>query len=230
MPRTTVVGAYDQGTYGALERVGLHVAHKPNLPRECFWRIVAGQAVLATGALERPIAFKNNDRPGIMLASAVQTYLNRYGVAPGARVTLFANNDDARVVARQLMAAGVKVVAILDSRPIASDGSRIARSMSAPRSPTRAGRHGLTGITVTHAGGTSAVRDRPADDVGRLEPAAAPDLPQNGRPDWREDIAAFVPKPGMMPGLTAAGSANGTFSTAACLAEGQATALQPAEP
>ncbi|MBC7739264.1 MAG: (2Fe-2S)-binding protein, partial [Candidatus Saccharibacteria bacterium] len=109
MPRTTVVGAYDQGTYGALERVSLHQSPRPDLPRECFWRIVAGQAILATGALERPIAFRDNDRPGIMLASAVQTYLNRYGVAPGARPPLFANNDNARIIARQLMAAGVKV-------------------------------------------------------------------------------------------------------------------------
>jgi NADPH-dependent 2,4-dienoyl-CoA reductase/sulfur reductase-like enzyme len=91
--RTTVTGAYDHGTYGALERVGLHKPARPNLPRECFWRIVAKHAVLASGALERPMAFENNDRPGIMMASAVRTYLNRYGVVPGKRVTLFANTD-----------------------------------------------------------------------------------------------------------------------------------------
>ncbi len=91
-----------------------------DLPRECFWRIVAGQAILATGAMERTIAFENNDRPGIMTASAVRTYLNRCGVAPGQRVTVFANNDDARRTARDLMAAGVTVVAIIDSRPDAS--------------------------------------------------------------------------------------------------------------
>ncbi|OYW47615.1 MAG: sarcosine oxidase subunit alpha, partial [Rhodobacterales bacterium 12-65-15] len=66
MTRTTVTGAYDHGTYGALERVGLHKPARPNLPRECFWRIVAPHAVLATGALERPVAFPDNDRPGIM--------------------------------------------------------------------------------------------------------------------------------------------------------------------
>ena len=66
MPRTTVTGAYDQGTYGALERVGLHKAADGHLPRECFWRIVARRSILAAGALERPIAFPDNDRPGIM--------------------------------------------------------------------------------------------------------------------------------------------------------------------
>ena len=63
MTRTTVTGAYDHGTYGALERVGLHLPARENLPRECFWRIVAGQAVLATGALERAIAFEKQRPP-----------------------------------------------------------------------------------------------------------------------------------------------------------------------
>ena len=78
MTRTTVTGAYDQGTFGALERPAQG-------PKECFWRIVAKDAILAAGALERPIAFPNNDRPGIMMASAVRSYLNRYGVAPGKK-------------------------------------------------------------------------------------------------------------------------------------------------
>jgi hypothetical protein len=116
MPRTTITGAYDGGTYGALERVGLHLPAQPNLPRECFWRIVAGRAILASGALERMIAFPDNDRPGIMTAASLRSYLNRYGVVPGEKITLFANNDDARLTARALMAEGVEVAAIIDSR------------------------------------------------------------------------------------------------------------------
>jgi len=225
MPRTTVVGAYDQGTYGALERVGLHVAHKPNLPRECFWRIVADHAILATGALERPIAFKNNDRPGIMLASAAQTYLNRYGVAPGSMVTLFANNDGARMVARQMMAAGVKVVAIIDSRADASAVEDCPVYLKGQVTDTK-GRHGLTSITVQHAGGTAQIETDLLLMSGGWNPLLHLTCHQNGRPAWRPDLAAFVPVPGMIPGLTAAGAANGTFSTAACLAEGQSVAMQ----
>ena len=221
MARTTVVGAYDQGTFGALERVGLHVAAKADLPRECFWRIVAGQAVMATGALERPIAFANNDRPGVMLAGAVQTYLNRYGVVPGARATLYANNDGARVVARQLMAAGVKVAAILDSRPDASAIEDCPVYLGAAVTDTR-GRRGLTGISGSHAGGSFQIETDLLMVSGGWNPLLNLACHQNGRPAWREDIAAFVPKPGMVPGLVAAGSANGAFSTAACLAEGQA--------
>ena len=83
-PRTTVFGVYDSGTYGALERVSDHLpAPPPHQPRQRLWRIVAKRAVLAAGAFERPIAFGGNDRPGVMLASAVRTYLNRFAVACG---------------------------------------------------------------------------------------------------------------------------------------------------
>ncbi|MFY9245587.1 MAG: 2Fe-2S iron-sulfur cluster-binding protein, partial [Roseicyclus sp.] len=116
MTRTTVTGAYDDGSYGALERVARHLPSKPDLPPECFWRIRAKQAVLAAGAHERPIAFPMNDRPGIMLAGAVRTYLNRYGVAAGRNVTIFATNDDAHRTALELQSAGVKVAAVIDSR------------------------------------------------------------------------------------------------------------------
>ncbi|MBC7739979.1 MAG: sarcosine oxidase subunit alpha family protein [Candidatus Saccharibacteria bacterium] len=221
MPRMTIVGAYDQGTYGALERVGLHLNAKPDLPRECFWRIVATKAILATGALERPIAFRNNDRPGIMLAGAVQTYLNRYGVAPGARVTLFANNDNARITARQLMAAGVRVVAIIDSRPDASSVEDCPVYTGASVIDTK-GRRGLTGITVSHAGSTFQIETDLLMLSGGWNPLLHLTCHQNGRPIWRDDIAAFVPVSGMIPGLTAIGAANGTFSTAGCLAEAQA--------
>jgi NADPH-dependent 2,4-dienoyl-CoA reductase/sulfur reductase-like enzyme len=142
MTRTTVTGAYDHGTYGALERVGLHKSARPNLPRECFWRIVAPHAVLASGAMERPVAFPDNDRPGIMMASAVRSYFNRYGVVPGKRVTLFANTDQARGVARDLMAAGVTVAAIIDPRPDAS----AVEDCPVSRAAGPAGDHGAEGL------------------------------------------------------------------------------------
>jgi sarcosine oxidase subunit alpha len=84
MSRTTVVGVYDGGTYSAVERVNDHVAEPPeHEPRQRLWRIFAKRCVLAAGAIERPLVFGDNDRPGIMLAGAVRAYLNRYAVAPG---------------------------------------------------------------------------------------------------------------------------------------------------
>ena len=224
MPRTTVVGAYDQGTYAALERVGLHRPAAPHLPRECFWRIVAGQAILATGALERPIAFENNDRPGIMLASAALSYLNRFGVVPGQKVTLFANNDNARQAARQLMAAGVQVAAILDSRADASAVEDCPVYLGAAVTDTK-GRHGLTQISGTHAGGDFKIDTDCLLMSGGWNPLVNIACHQNARPTWREDIAAFVPQAGMVPGLHAAGSANGAFSTHAALREGADAAV-----
>ena len=86
MPRTTVFGVYDGGTYGALERVSDHLPDAAAAqPRQRLWRIVAKRAVLAAGAIERPIVFGGNDRPGVMMASAMRTYVNRFAAAPGRR-------------------------------------------------------------------------------------------------------------------------------------------------
>ena len=86
MPRTTVFGVYDGGTYGALERVADHLPEPPaHVPRQRLWRIVAKRAVLAAGATERGIVFGGNDRPGVMLASAMRAYVNRFAVGAGQR-------------------------------------------------------------------------------------------------------------------------------------------------
>lgn len=225
MPRTTVTGAYDGGVFGALERVGLHRAPDAHLPRECFWRIATRRAILASGALERPIAFPLNDRPGIMMASAVQTYLNRYGVAPGRRVTLYANNDAARITARQLMAAGVRVAAILDSRPDASAVEDCPVYLGAEVLETH-GRHALRAVQGRHAGGEFRLDTDCLAMSGGWNPTLHLTCHMNGRPRWSEDLAAFVPSEGAVPGLVAAGAANGSFSTLGALTTGLTAAQE----
>jgi heterotetrameric sarcosine oxidase alpha subunit len=225
MLRTAVTGAYDHGTYGALERVGLHKPARPNLPRECFWRIVAPHAVLASGALERPIAFPDNDRPGIMMASAVRTYLNRYGVSPGKRVTLFTNTDAARATARDLIAAGVQVAAIIDPRPDAFSVEDCPVHAGAEVIGTR-GRLGLSGVTVRKGAETFEIETDCLAMSGGWNPTIHLTCHMNGRPRWNEELAAFVPMEGAVPGLVAVGAANGTMSTHGALATGQAAALQ----
>ena len=225
MTRTTITGAYDSGVFGALERVGLHRAPDPHLPRECFWRISTKRAILATGALERPIAFPLNDRPGIMMAGAVQTYLNRYGTAPGRCVTLYANNDAARITARQLMAAGVRVAAILDSRPDASLIEDCPVYLGAEVLATH-GRHALRAIEGRHQGGKFRLDTDCLAMSGGWNPTLHLTCHMNGRPRWSEDLAAFVPSEGAVPGLTAAGAANGSFSTHGALATGHAAATE----
>jgi methylglutamate dehydrogenase subunit C len=219
MERTTVTGVYDQGTYGALERVSLHRAPQGDAPLECFWRIVAKWAVLAGGAHERHIAFRDNDRPGVMAAGAVRAYLNRWGVSPGKTVAVFCNNDDAHRTARDLQAAGVRVAALIDVRPDAAMPRDIPGYAGAVVTGTK-GRLGLEEIVIRHGAGERAIRADCLAVSGGWNPAVHLTCHMNGRPVWREDIAAFVPAEGAVPGLHPAGAANGVFSTAGCLADG----------
>lgn len=115
LSRTTAFGIYDDGFVLALQRRGEPAAPE-RISRQRVWRIRARKIVLATGAHERPIVFPDNDRPGIMLASAARTYLNRYGVLAGQRVVVFTTNDSAYEAASDLAAAGAEIVRIVDAR------------------------------------------------------------------------------------------------------------------
>ena len=220
MPRTSITGVYDGGTYGALEQPGIFGA-----PETCFWRIVARRSVLAAGAIERPVAFRNNDRPGIMMAGAVRAYLNRWGVAPGKAVTLFANNDAAHRTARDLIDAGVHVAAVIDSR---HDGAVMGdyRVIRGGQVCNAMGRKHLEAITVRTAHGEDSIATDCLAMSGGWNPSVHLTCHMNGRPTWRPDICAFVPTPGAVPGMDTAGACNGAFSTADCLAEGAAAAAR----
>ncbi len=130
LTRTTVVGHYHQNYLMAFERVGDHdpAILASGAPKHRLWKIRADKVVLATGALERPIAFANNDRPNIMLASAVRGLLDRYGVTPGSNGVVFTNNDDAYLTAFALKKAGVNV-RVVDSRS-RSDGALVKRALA----------------------------------------------------------------------------------------------------
>ena len=226
MPRTSVTGAYDQGTYGALERVSQHMAERDGRPLECFWRIVAKRAILAAGAIERPVAFANNDRPGIMTAGAVRTYLNRYGVAPGQRIAVFANNDDAHRTARDLVDAGVHVAAVIDNRDEAPEGAGYEVINGAQVCGSE-GRKGLEAISYRRADGR--VEKLQTDCLamsGGWNPTVHLTCHMNGRPNWHGGIHSFVPVPGAIPGLEAVGACNGAFSTHRAFVEGAEAALR----
>jgi sarcosine oxidase subunit alpha len=229
MSRTTVTGAYDGGVFGALERVTHHVPRSA-APLECFWRITAARTILAAGALERPIAFENNDRPGIMTAGAVRAYLHRWGVAPAKTVAVFGNNDDAHRTAHDLHYAGVSVVALVDSRPDADVGDVPYPVFLGAEVCGTTGRLGLASIKIrTNSGKVEHIAAECLAMTGGWNPTVHLTCHMNGRPEWREDIAAFVPTKGAVPNLEAAGACNGAFSTAACLAEGAAAAQRAIE-
>ncbi len=107
LPRTTALGAYDDGYVIALERT---------TERDRLWHVRAGRVVLATGATERPIAFAGNDRPGVMLASAAAAYVERFGVLAGDRISLLTTNDTGRDAFHVLEAAGAVPSHVADLR------------------------------------------------------------------------------------------------------------------
>ncbi|WP_281966912.1 sarcosine oxidase subunit alpha family protein [Roseovarius nanhaiticus] len=222
MTRTTVYGAYDHGVYGALERCTDHLASANGKPRQVLWRIYSKRAVLAAGATERPIAFGNNDRPGIMLAGAVRTYVNRYGVTPGQKVAVLTNNDDGWRTAADLAAKGVEVRAVIDTR-------------DAPAFMDIPGAHHVRGAGVVDTAGRKALKritltDGQMIDVdclavsGGWNPNVHLTCHQRGRPTWNEAINAFVPGRDLPQGMVVAGAANGQLTLAAALDEGRKAA------
>ena len=117
LSRTTAFGYYDDNLVAAVERVTDHLAAPdPALPRQRMWMIRAKAVVLASGAIERAIAYGNNDLPGTLLAGAAFRYVKRFGVRLGTRAVVFTNNDSAYAAALALHEAGVDVAAIVDAR------------------------------------------------------------------------------------------------------------------
>ncbi|MFD1326703.1 2Fe-2S iron-sulfur cluster-binding protein [Mycoplana ramosa] len=204
---TTAFGIYDH------RLVGLNQKGREGAP-DRLWRVRARSIVLATGAIERPLPFGNNDLPGIMSAEAALIYLRRFGVVAGRKVVLATNNGLACETAEALAAAGADVT-IVDYR-------------SDARSP--AGVRVLEGLTVTTAIGRAAVNAvklsdgtiLQADTVlasGGFIPTVHLYCQAQGKLDWRDDILAFVPGRAV-EGVEVVGAAAGHFGLPAALAEG----------
>ncbi len=199
MPRTTIFGWFDGNVFGAVERVADHVAIPPhNIPRQRYWRIFAGKAVLAAGAEERPIVFGGNDVPGVMTASAMRHYANRYAVAAGQNIAVFTNNTSGQRTIRDLQSHGLNAFAanIVDVKgrkgveaAVLSDGSRVHCD------------------AVAMSGGWS--------------PIVSLMCHRGARPVWNDTLSAFLP-PDVGPQFVAAGSAAGKFVLSDCLADGAA--------
>jgi heterotetrameric sarcosine oxidase alpha subunit len=214
MSRTTVIGAFDHGIYGAVERVSDHLpVPETGKPRQILWRVYSQRAILAGGATERPIAFENNDRPGIMLAGAVRAYANRWGVKTGERVAVFTNNDDGLRTAADLTSQGVEVVAVIDSR----QGDEVVDT---------SGRLGLKTISVRNGRGQTRTIAVDALAVsGGWNPNVNIHSHHRSRPVWDAAIAAFVPGPDGPPGLLVVGAAAGHLSTHGALRSGRDAAV-----
>ncbi len=218
MADTTIFGVYDHGIYGAIENRSLEAREDKNKPRQVNWRIYAKRSILCAGAIERSIAFGNNDRPGIMLASAVRSYANRFAVATGDKVSVYTNNDDGWATARDLVIKNVQVVAVIDSRSISPvlkvPGAEII--MGADVVDTK-GRKALKSIKLSN--GQTINTDCLAVSGG-WNPNLHLTCHHRGIPKWNDEIASFIPDESTPPGMSVAGRAKGTMVLADAIAEG----------
>ena len=221
MARTTVFGWYDDNVFGAVERVQKHVAvPQAKLPVERLWRIVARRALMATGAEERPLVFGGNDRPGVMMAGAMRTYANRFGVAGGKSVAIFTNGSAGYRAASDLAVHGVEIAAIIDSRAdaadLAPDGVRVIRSASVIDTK---GRQRVSGLVIERSGFEETIACDAIGMSGGWNPVIHLACQRGGKAVWSAQLQTFL-APDVGGGLVAAGSAAGRYSLADCLKDG----------
>ncbi|MCW1750564.1 sarcosine oxidase subunit alpha family protein [Rhizobium acaciae] len=225
LPRMTVFGWYDDNVFGAVERVQKHVAMPdPDRPVERLWRIVARQAILATGAEERPLVFGGNDIPGVMMAGAMRSYLNRQAVASGRSTVIFTTNDAGYRTAADLEAAGLAVAAIVDSREdAAASWQGRAEVLKGARLIDAFGGKRLRGVSVETATGTRRIEADALAMSGGWSPIIHLACHRGAKPQWSDEASAFL-APAQQEGLAVAGSAAGLVETATCLGDGAAKA------
>lgn len=237
LTRTTAFGSYDDNYVLALERRTDHLgADAPDpssgVSRQRLWHIRACQVVLATGAHERPLIFAGNDRPGVMLAASVRTYINRYGVTPGRRAVVGTTNDSAYDTVADLHAAGIDIAAVVDARPeLSQRAAEIAattgvRVLTGSAVVDTAGESRLIGVTVQalDADGQLVGKSEEFDcDLlavsGGWSPVVHLHSQRQGRLRWDDDLVAFVPD-GTVRDQQVVGAAQGTYGLDGALAEG----------
>lgn len=231
MSRTTAFGLYDNGTAGLVERVTDHLPEPTEFhPRQRFWTLRAQQTILATGALERHIAFHNNDRPGVMTAAAARSYLNRYAVLAGENIVIATNNDSAHQVAIDLAEAGASV-SLCDRRAriAATTEEQFAQAgvnLCLNRAPGAvAGGRTTKGLTTAKWQNEEwhAADKLTADLVlvsGGWSPVVNLISHRGVRPTWDQRNACFV-VPEASHSVQLAGSAAGIWQTAACHRSGR---------
>jgi len=223
MSRTTAFGVYDNTVVGALERVTDHISN-PNtsLPRQRFRTIRAKHIILASGALERHIAFNNNDIPGVMTANAARHYLNRYGVLTGKNIVITTNNDSVYQTAIELHVAGSKVT-VLDSRkninidlpkeielhletlPFSINGSKKIESLDVCKAKDKKNKYTIICDQVLVSGGWSPIVNLVSH--------------RGIKPVWNKENLCFVPGD-IKENITVVGSARGIWNTDDCVESG----------
>ncbi|MDH0337509.1 sarcosine oxidase subunit alpha [Metapseudomonas otitidis] len=236
LPRATVNGYHDHNFLTIHQRLTDHLGEVAprGQARHRVHRVRAKRVVLAAGAHERPLVYANNDVPGNMLAGAVSTYVNRYGVAPGRELVLSTNNDYAYRVVLDWLDAGQKVVAVADARSnprgawVEEARARGVRILTGSAVVECRGSKRVTGARICAIDVKGHRVTSPGEVVdcdlivssGGYSPVVHLASHLGGKPTWREDILAFVPSEGGFQKRLCAGAVNGVFSLGDVLADG----------
>ncbi|MEE9447365.1 MAG: sarcosine oxidase subunit alpha family protein [Arenicellales bacterium] len=246
LARTTVTGYYHHNYLIANQRITNHLGPTAptDIPRERLWKVRARKVVLATGAIERPLVFAENDRPGVMLAGAVRSFLNRYGVLLGQNIVILTNNDSAYALGIDALAAGANVT-VLDTRTDISDDLLALTTQHALSIQLNS-----TIIDVKYKGTIQSVdvaklnqdgsdivskpETIPADIVacsGGWTPTLHLYSQAGGKLKFDPDTHSYLPDEAqtLAPDAQFAGSCIGAFALEDCLAQGHATGLNAAE-
>ena len=229
----TAFGYYDANLVAVVDTSG---HGRDGAWRETLRLVRARRVVLATGAIEQPLTFPDNDRPGIMLAGAVRAYLNEYAVAPGRRAVVYTASDDAYRTAAELADAGIEVAAVIDPRAEPGAAARASlRGAGIELLPgheivaTR-GRHRVRSVDVAPAGGGASRRidcDLVCVSAG-WTPAIHLHSQTGARPVYDPATGAFLPgRP--VQAECSVGGARGTGDLAGCLSDGFEAGASAAE-
>ncbi|MFC5386252.1 sarcosine oxidase subunit alpha [Aquamicrobium segne] len=236
LSRTTAFGYYLQNFIGLAERVSDHLANPADLARERLWQVRARRVILATGSIERHMVFADNDRPGIMLASAARTYLNHYGVAVGKNVGIYTANDSAYAAAIDLKKAGVEIAAIVDLRdnpvgPLIDEARALGIAIHGGRGVVRVGgRLRINSMTVKSRSGGDGERTIPVDALlmsAGWTPSVHLFSQSRGKVAFNEEVKRFLPGTYVQDCISV-GACNGTDGLAATLDEAYAAGLKSA--
>ncbi len=210
LARATALGVYEDGYV---------LIHQRSRPVERVWHVRARDVVLATGAHERPIAFADNDRPGVMLATSARTFLDRFGVVPGGRAVVFTTNHRGHDAAFALADAGVEIAAIVDVGTAggpATDAAR-ARGIDVRGGWAVAGTEGDPHVSAVHLVGPAGERDTIDADLllvsGGWNPVAQLWRAIGGGLRYDEPRACFVPDGTGPSWLSVVGAAAGDVPT-----------------
>ena len=243
--RTMAAGVHDHGYVIGYQSVA-DTAPGADTPRHRLWRIRAGEIVTATGAIERPLSFAGNDIPGVMLAGAVRDYIVNFAVAPGQKIVVVTNNDDAYRTAIAALDAGLTVAAVLDARPVASGElaeqvrARGVRVLADHAIAKVKGGKAVTSVAICRQDGDGTVHDEIACDCVAMSGGWSPVVHlwshTGGKLTWDAERAMFKPDAARPPlgdkgqaMVRAVGAANGALTLDEIGAEAGIGAVAAAE-